>query len=1458
MKKIAVLSVVAIGLMLLFVGCVQNPPAPPNPPDPDYPIRMTLEQVQEGAFTGGRLVYSQDPMINQLQTGLLIPILDILESWVPAEDGVDYEFQEVSRTYGYLYVNDVNEQTLTIDYLLFDETGGVAEHGENLEIVNSFVLDGARKQMPTSERADFFYRFSYTAVHPTESSDSPELENASLFSFPMEKPSAQQQRQFEEGEVFRSILFRLQESDTEQYSYENGVVCAHYKNLNLVINPSFWGKENWQAFEDRIEIPQAVGGSNVAVGDYLLEGASSTTRRVTAIHELGDVREFQTEKMHLSHALGALELNISGDMAQLVARYGSDEVKQRWGRLLGERLSFNIIDWDDDITLWEEGPLSVVLNPSIQIGADLGLSVTAKWNELSSKGHLYITPQAHLYLLLELLEGDIGGTGEKDINIFTFKDSFEIGPVEVSVEIPFDIVATYQLPEIVLELGGGPWMDAKVGFSYDIGAKLKFKWGFIPYPHTWHHGDGLADFNMGLKVVKPSFSMEDDLSLGFGLQVSPGLKFYECIHTYLAIPFMFENTLKHQNGKYLYSLDFNLRGDLHFAVEIPFLGTKDWTIGSIFNESWNIYRKDPSEIDERDKGSVATGGEIRSSLAVAEDGTIYGTSNDGKLYTMEYTEAEGLVKRGTEYVPNTYSAQHIELTSPLLDKWAFNSISASYLDPANAKYIYNLYVLGNWNETFPQKITSIAMGKNDAGNDIIFVGFIDGQIHCYDNLYGTRYWENTSMKGQVAISGMTVTPTGELVVLATSLQNPSTLLFCLDKDGNRIGPEEVFAGPTGSIPTINAQGQIIFSTGNVLHVFELNSAVGSSARSDTTFTAGGEITTDVVVGKDGLLYFGSEDHKLYCVNTSGQKQWAFDAGSAVTSTPVIGADGNVYVGTTGGIVYAVATYDEEDTHGNVQNHKGDKIWQSPIDPNDHRGPLVGGAAMTDDGVYVVGSTDHHFYAVKTDSGGLADAGWPCYALNNQNTSGFPYIPSTFSVSPHYAMDIVLDKGQDYTFRVTASQGTPPYAYQWMKDDSPIPGANAATFSTGAVDPEDEGHYHVQVSDSTRPYPVVIDTPKAYLEVNSHDLSQKRWSTTGAFHSSPVMDNANVFTVSDAGKLMKLVPDTGALLAQLNVGAVQNSPVLQLGQGGGPSMVFLALDSGTVKAYEITANAFEQQWSYTLPGDAPFLCNMGLQDGTLLVLVPQQGLFALDAGDGDLAWTWEDVSADYNSELAVGDDGTVYLGSSGNQLIALTPPDGRTATATEKWRVSTAGEVSSGIGIGGDGTLFVGDGQDRFYAVDPTGNILWTQNLQDDNDDDFSGFTSSPVIDAEGNVYVARNNGKLYGFSAEGTQLWLFDAGAGITSTPLLGEGGKLYACTMGGTVHAVNTADGSESWKYDSGSYAIHSSPVLQGSVLFFGAYASEDPTTGRFFALNVDSATMDTGAWPKYRGDNQNTANVQ
>lgn len=60
----------------------------------------------------------------------------------------------------------------------------------------------------------------------------------------------------------------------------------------------------------------------------------------------------------------------------------------------------------------------------------------------------------------------------------------------------------------------------------------------------------------------------------------------------------------------------------------------------------------------------------------------------------------------------------------------------------------------------------------------------------------------------------------------------------------------------------------------------------------------------LVLGPDGTIYVGSDDHKLYAVSSAGNKQWEFDQGSIIYA-PSVGQDGTIYFGTQDGELNAL-------------------------------------------------------------------------------------------------------------------------------------------------------------------------------------------------------------------------------------------------------------------------------------------------------------------------------------------------------------------------------------------------------------------------------------------------------------------------------------------------------------------------------------------------------------------------
>ncbi len=71
-----------------------------------------------------------------------------------------------------------------------------------------------------------------------------------------------------------------------------------------------------------------------------------------------------------------------------------------------------------------------------------------------------------------------------------------------------------------------------------------------------------------------------------------------------------------------------------------------------------------------------------------------------------------------------------------------------------------------------------------------------------------------------------------------------------------------------------------------------------------TYLTGG-IYNSPAIGSDGTVYFGSQDNRLYAVNSSGGHRWTYHTGGGIYNSPAIGSDGTVYVGSLDNRFYAV-------------------------------------------------------------------------------------------------------------------------------------------------------------------------------------------------------------------------------------------------------------------------------------------------------------------------------------------------------------------------------------------------------------------------------------------------------------------------------------------------------------------------------------------------------------------------
>ncbi|MGH2352738.1 MAG: PQQ-binding-like beta-propeller repeat protein [Chloroflexota bacterium] len=108
--------------------------------------------------------------------------------------------------------------------------------------------------------------------------------------------------------------------------------------------------------------------------------------------------------------------------------------------------------------------------------------------------------------------------------------------------------------------------------------------------------------------------------------------------------------------------------------------------------------------------------------------------------------------------------------------------------------------------------------------------------------------------------------------------------------------------PIRSSPALGADGTLYVGSDDG-KLYAIDTATGAEK---WNFATGAAITSSPAISANGLIYVGSIDSRLYVVNREGKQQASFQTDGAIDlSSPAIGADGTVYFGTRVGTLYAL-------------------------------------------------------------------------------------------------------------------------------------------------------------------------------------------------------------------------------------------------------------------------------------------------------------------------------------------------------------------------------------------------------------------------------------------------------------------------------------------------------------------------------------------------------------------------
>jgi outer membrane protein assembly factor BamB len=273
------------------------------------------------------------------------------------------------------------------------------------------------------------------------------------------------------------------------------------------------------------------------------------------------------------------------------------------------------------------------------------------------------------------------------------------------------------------------------------------------------------------------------------------------------------------------------------------------------------------------------------------------------------------------------------------------------------------------------------------------------------------------------------------------------------------------------------------------------------------------------------------------------------------------------------------------------------------------------------------------------------------------------------------------------------------------------------------------------------------------------------------YSSPLVTDDGIFVGSDARKFFG-IRLTGGVRFRLDTDEDADTGAAPAPWGGivfaSGKVIYAALPNGTVLwRFKTRKKAFS----------SPAVGN----DGTVFVGSQDRHLYAITP-DGKLRWR-VNLESDVDSSPAVGDDGTVFVGTDRSEVISIAPDDGRV-----RWRTNVGGYVRGALSIGRKGTVLVGTygPTPRLLALDPdTGasKVLFT--VAGTGAAEF-GIHGGPVEDAAGRLYFGAQDDFVYALGADGQVLWKFQTQGDVDAPLVITPKGRLLAGSDDGKLYAFD------------------------------------------------------------------------
>ena len=250
---------------------------------------------------------------------------------------------------------------------------------------------------------------------------------------------------------------------------------------------------------------------------------------------------------------------------------------------------------------------------------------------------------------------------------------------------------------------------------------------------------------------------------------------------------------------------------------------------------------------------------------------------------------------------------------------------------------------------------------------------------------------------------------------------------------------------------------------------------------------------------------------------------------------------------------------------------------------------------------------------------------------------------------------------------------------------------------------------------------------------------------------------------------------------------------------------------------LDAKTGEPIWSFQTTShveSTPFI-----SQGKLYFTAGADGVYCIDALEGQEIWHYEDVHADMSPVVH---QGKAYFGTGYGdyRIYAVDAHTGAEIWSKQMpypvWGSPTADENLVFFGLGrGNFSDSAPIPAGKVVALDAeTGDIVWEHEAGD------AVLTAIAVLN--GYVTFGSRDGYVYSLqSTDGKLNWKTDLGDPVVSSPAVTTD-TVYAATKNGYIYALSTTDGEIQWEFDTRivtrNIEFYSSPAVANGLLYIGS----------------------------------------